>query len=124
MAPNQVIYFVTWRVAARQEDLSSDERDLIVVAMKRFDNVRYHLDGYVVMNDHVHALVTPLGSYRLREILHSWKSFTAREMQHEHHRFGQVWQHEYFDRIVRDEKEFIQKLHYIARNPSKEVARR
>jgi REP element-mobilizing transposase RayT len=92
---------------------------LVVAPMKSFACLRYQLDGYVVMNDHVHALVTPVGRYRLRDILHSWKSFTAREMQREHRRLGQVWQHEYFDRIVRDEKEFIQKLHYIVRNPWK-----
>jgi hypothetical protein len=40
-------------------------------------------------------------------------------MQREHQRLEQVWQHEYFDRIVRDEKEFGQKLHYIVLNPWK-----
>lgn len=40
-------------------------------------------------------------------------------MQREHKRFGRVWQDEYFDRIVRDENEFVQKLHYIIGKPWK-----
>ena len=87
--------------------------------MKRFDGQRYELPAYVVMDDHVHALLAPLVPYELQSILHSWKSFTARQMQREHKRFGRVWQDEYFDRIVRDDKEFIQKLEYIVGNPWK-----
>jgi REP element-mobilizing transposase RayT len=38
----------------------------------------YALDESVVMPNHVHLLVTPLGEHRLSDILHSWKSFTAK----------------------------------------------
>jgi hypothetical protein len=38
-------------------------------------------------------------------------------MQRDHKRFGRVWQDEYFDCIVRDKKEFVQKLKYIVGNP-------
>jgi hypothetical protein len=30
-----------------------------------------------------------------------------------------IWQEEYFDRIVRDEKEFLDKVQYILNNPLK-----
>ncbi len=40
-------------------------------------------------------------------------------MQREHKRFGRVWQDESFDRIVRDDAEFAQKLDYIVGNPWK-----
>jgi len=71
------------------------------------------------MDDQVHALRAPFAPYELQGILHSWKSFTARQMQHQHKRFGRVWQDEYFDRIVRDDQEFVQKLEYIVGNPWK-----
>jgi REP element-mobilizing transposase RayT len=71
------------------------------------------------MDDHVHALLAPLPGYELATIMHSWKSFTARQMQRNHQRAGRVWQDEYFDRIVRDDKEFAQKLDYIINNPWK-----
>jgi hypothetical protein len=40
-------------------------------------------------------------------------------MQREHKRLGRVWQDEYFDRIIRDDKEFGQKAEYIVGNPRK-----
>src|SRR5712691_9070847 len=112
-------YFVTWRLSRGQEELDSSERDLIANAMKRFDGERYQLTAYVVMDDHVHALVTPIGSNSLQDILHSWKSFTAHQMGRHRKQFGPVWQNEYFDRIVRDDKELGEKLDYILRNPWK-----
>jgi Transposase IS200 like len=77
------------------------------------------LAAYVVMDDHVHALLTPLATYELKGILHSWKSFTSRQMQRRHRRFGRGWQDEYFDRIVHDDRELAEKQKYIIANPWK-----
>ncbi len=35
-------------------------------------------------------------------------------------RKGKVWQNESYDRVIRDEDEFLEKLNYIANNPIKE----
>ena len=113
------IYFVTWRLAHGQPELDSTERDLVMAAIRKFEGQRYKLSAYVVMDDHVHALLALLPPNELKAILHSWKSFTARQMQREHKRFGQVWQDESFDRIVRDDQEFAQKAAYIIGNPQK-----
>jgi REP element-mobilizing transposase RayT len=90
-----------------------------MTAIRKFDGHRYELAAYVVMDDHVHALLAPLAPYELQGILHSWKSFTAHQMQHGHKPFGRVWQDEYFDRIIRDDHEFAQKAEYIVGNPRK-----
>jgi hypothetical protein len=37
------MHFVTWRLARGQEELDSDESDLVMAAMKRFDGQRYEL---------------------------------------------------------------------------------
>ncbi len=63
----------------------------MVAAMTSFDGQRYELAAVVVMDDHVDALVRPLAGYQLNAILHSWQSFTARQLQHERKRFGRVW---------------------------------
>jgi REP element-mobilizing transposase RayT len=56
----QATYFVTWRLARGQQELDGSERDLVGAAMRKFDAQRCELAAYVVMDDHVHALVTPL----------------------------------------------------------------
>jgi len=110
------IYFVTWRLAPDKE-LSAPERDLVATELHHGHEQRYELYAYVVMNDHVHVLLRILDEQPLEKIIHSWKSFTAHAMQRQHGCRGQVWQDEYFDRMVRDEKELGQKFDYILKNP-------
>jgi REP element-mobilizing transposase RayT len=115
----QATYFVTWRLARGQRELDGSERDLVSAAIRKFDGQRYELAAYVVMDDHVHVLLIPLPPFELGAILHSCKLFTARQMRHEHKRFGQVWQDEYFDRIMRGDHEFRQKAEYLVGNPTR-----
>ncbi len=44
------------------------------------DNERYELDEWIVMPNHVHVLVKPLGNHQISNILHSWKSFSAKNL--------------------------------------------
>jgi REP element-mobilizing transposase RayT len=85
------IYFVTWRVAKGQSELSPDERDLVVAALRNFGGQRYRLIGYVVMNDHVHVVVEPSTGHNLTKIVQSWKSYTTNRMQRSCGRKGRVW---------------------------------
>ena len=109
------VYFVTWRLAPSQEKLNDEECRVIMSALRHFDGSRYELYACVVMDDHVHALVKPREDYRLQKLVHSWKSFTAHKLRRDSSR--RLWQEEYFDRIVRDEKEFLDKAQYILNNP-------
>jgi len=71
------------------------------------------------MNDHVHVMLKPLGKHSLQQLAHSWRSFTAHKFREEYGRKIPIWQEDYFDRIIRDEKEFIDKAQYILGNPLK-----
>ena len=90
---------------------------LVVDALQRFDGERYHLHAWCVMPNHVHVLVTPLGGHRLSAVLHSWKSFTAKEANRQLGRSGSFWMPEYFDRAIRDERHFRAAVAYIEHNP-------
>jgi REP element-mobilizing transposase RayT len=113
------VYFVTWRLHPTCSSLTPDERTKIVRALQYFENERYQLFAYVVMDDHVHVLLQPAENFQLQQIVHSWKSFTAHQLQRENGRLSAVWQSESFDRIVRDEAEWLEKIQYIMNNPLK-----
>ncbi len=66
---DQVTYFVTWRPAREQRELDSNERDLVMTAIRKFDGRRYELAAYVVVDDHVHVLLAPLAPHELHGIL-------------------------------------------------------
>jgi REP element-mobilizing transposase RayT len=112
-------YFVTWRLAASQPVLTGDERTVVADSIKYFAGTRYDLFAFVVMDDHVHAIVTPLEEVSLQEIVHSWKSFSANRFQRDFRRHGTIWQDECFDRIIRDERELLEKANYILGNPAR-----
>jgi predicted solute-binding protein/REP element-mobilizing transposase RayT len=92
---------------------------IVAKALHHFDSQRYHLDTFVVMPNHVHALVQPLPGHSLKEILRSWKGYSARQINKTLKRSGSVWVEESFDRIVRDWNALVRCRDYIARNPEK-----
>ncbi|MGH7993245.1 MAG: helicase C-terminal domain-containing protein, partial [Limisphaerales bacterium] len=88
-------------------------------ALRFFDGQRYWLGQFVVMPNHVHVLVRPLQENSLSEILHSWKSFTAKKINTLLTRAGKVWQDESFDCLVREATQLEQFSAYIQENPAK-----
>jgi REP element-mobilizing transposase RayT len=88
-------------------------------SLLHFDGERYHLLAWVVMPNHVHWLFTPLDGHKLKEILHSIKSFCSNEANLILDRRGTFWMEDYFDRWIRDEKHFKNAVRYIEHNPVK-----
>ncbi|MBW8042342.1 MAG: valine--tRNA ligase [Planctomycetes bacterium] len=93
--------------------------ELVQNAMKHFDDERYDLIAWAVMPNHVHAVLKPYKGIELPDILHSWKSYTATKANEVLGRSGAFWQSEYYDHLIRDEKDFIHQVNYILSNPSK-----
>ncbi|PYI91858.1 MAG: carbamoyl phosphate synthase large subunit [Verrucomicrobia bacterium] len=93
--------------------------EIVANALRHFHMTRYFLDAFVVMPNHVHALVQPLPGYALKDIVRSWKSYSARLINKTLVRTGSVWMQESFDRIVRDWDSLVRCRQYIARNPEK-----
>ena len=76
----------------------------------------YNLHAFAVMPNHVHLLMTPL--VEVSKLTQSLKRFTAREANRMLGLTGQpFWQHEGFDRLVRNATEFERLVHYIEWNP-------
>lgn len=92
---------------------------IVSETLRFFDGQRYNLGDYVIMPNHVHVLVTPARDTALERIMHSWKSYSAKEINKVLERSGQVWQHESFDHIVRNDYRLDRICRYIAENPTR-----
>ncbi len=77
------------------------------------------LHAWVVMPNHVHVLLTPLENVTLEEILRTQKSISSTRINKLLGKQGRLWQPDYFDRLIRDEKHFNGVVHYIEWNPVK-----
>ena len=97
-----------------------DERiaQLVQDALKYFDGKYYRLIAWCIMPNHVHVLIQ-MKDVSLSKIIHSWKSYTAKEANKLLGRKGQFWAPDYFDRYIRDEKHYHATVNYILYNPVK-----
>jgi type I restriction enzyme R subunit len=91
----------------------------VASALEHFHGQRVFTGDYVVMPNHVHALLTPIDGFELENVLHSIRSYTANEINRALSRSGPVWQRESYDRIVRDMEQLEAYQAYIAANPEK-----
>jgi len=71
------------------------------------------------MPNHVHVVVRIFPQHQLADVLHSWKSYTARMANRVLLRNGSFWQREYYDHLLRDELEFERAVRYVLENPVK-----
>jgi REP element-mobilizing transposase RayT len=94
--------------------------ELVARALNFFDGERYDLRAWVIMPNHVHAVVWPRPNHALSEILHSWKSFTAKQANKLLQRTDpHFWQKESYDHWIRDDDERERLCSYITNNPVK-----
>jgi REP element-mobilizing transposase RayT len=92
--------------------------DLVAGAMKFRAGERFDLLAWVVMPNHVHAVLRPKPDWTLSRILKSWKGFTACEANRLLKRTGTTfWQAEAFDHFVRDDDDLHRCCHYTIMNP-------
>ncbi len=94
-------------------------RDSVVEALSHFDPQRYELLSYVVMPNHVHGLLMLHPDWPLEKVLFTLKRRTAGVINEKLGQNEQFWQHDYFDRLIRDGDHFRNLIRYIRRNPSK-----
>ena len=93
-------------------------RAIVEGALRHFHGTRYELDEFHVAANHAHVLITPLAGHELTEILHSWKSYTAKAINRALARTGEFWQQESYDHIVRS-AEALEKIRAYIRNHTK-----
>ena len=92
---------------------------MVEEALLHFDGERYRLIAWVVMPNHVHTLIETLEGYLLPTVVHSWKSYSAKQANQILGCTGRFWYQSYFDRYIRNESHFWAGVNYIHNNPVK-----
>ena len=92
---------------------------IVAGALRHFDGERVAMLSFVVMPNHVHALFMLREGWTLEQMLHSWKRFSSVRINRIIGSEGELWQRDYFDRLVRDQQHMENVIRYIRRNPAK-----
>jgi REP element-mobilizing transposase RayT len=82
------------------------------------DGESYRLLAWVVMPNHVHLLVE-IWQVSQSQLVKNWKGYSARRINEQLGREGELWQEDYWDRYIRDEAHYRKVVRYIESNPVK-----
>ena len=110
-------YYITFNT--HEGVISKREQGIVLERIRMGDGIYYILIAAVVMPDHTHILLTPIKDIKLSRILKGIKGSTAREINILRKASGSIWQEEYYDRIIRDYEDLLDKLRYMFDNPVK-----
>ena len=90
------------------------------------DDLRYYLDqsraslhGYVLMPDHVHLVISLLDGQDVSELVKVIKQRTTKVWNRRHGENGKIWQKGFYDHVIQDERDFMEHLEYMHKNPIK-----
>jgi Rad3-related DNA helicase/REP element-mobilizing transposase RayT len=92
---------------------------LVTDTIERFNGERYKVIAWSIMPNHVHLILQPIGIHELPDIIHSIKSWTAKEANRILSRSGEFWQSEYYDHLIRDPNDLYAQVDYVWNNPAK-----
>jgi putative transposase len=111
-------HFITFCCYHRRRLLITDaSRRIFESALERVRHTyRLNVYGYVIMPEHVHLLLSEPEQDTLAEALQSLKQGVSRRLLGGAEHF---WQKRYYDFNIRNQRQFVEKLRYIHRNPVK-----
>ena len=84
----------------------------------------YELGPWVILPNHAHLILKPKlddsdQPIRLARVMQQIKGVSAVEINRALQRRGTLWQHESFDRVIRDAQDFQRRTYYTENNPVK-----
>jgi REP element-mobilizing transposase RayT len=82
-----------------------------------YDNIDYELIAFAIMPNHIHLLLNPYK--KLSKIMQNIKGKSAKKINESLNLSGKFWAREYYDKVIRDEKQFNITIEYILNNPIK-----
>ncbi|MFM7108857.1 MAG: transposase [Planctomycetaceae bacterium] len=94
-------------------------RSVVAAVIRRLDGIRYDVEAFVVMPNHVHVLVGLGGIGSLRRECREWKHLSARGINALLGRRGAFWQAESWDHLVRTPESMHRIRGYIEANPGR-----
>ena len=114
-----VVYFVTVCCAKRHQIFVSPPSVRIAVECLQRTQRRLQWQAHKIclMPDHVHLLLSPLENREqsLSPFIQCWKSCVTMRLRQSV--AGQIWQREFFDRLLRSGEKLQEKWEYIRDNP-------
>jgi putative transposase len=114
-------YFVTSNCYRRRRYFKKDGNKAVIIDFLKYYRPKYDfkLKGFVILEDHFHVLIVPRGTYNISWIMKSLKVAISKRIKRKDKIIDPIWQHRFYDHIVRNDQDFKEILDYIHYNPLK-----
>ena len=113
------IYLVTTTTRKRQPLLTEAAAEAAVRVFERVATEdRAKAIAYVVMPDHVHAVLQPLDGATIGEVVKFFKRVSGNAIRKLGHT-GRTWEARFYDRVIRGDVELTNAIRYTHWNPVK-----
>lgn len=112
-------YFLTTAIAERRVLLQSDANASLLsrLTFQYRDEGRYFLHAFVVMPDHLHALLTPSYDQSIDRCMQCIKRGFSNALGNDSRHAKRIWQPGFRQQRVRDAEDYLRRRSYIAQNP-------
>ncbi|MCB2231809.1 transposase [bacterium] len=115
--PHQFCFITS--VTKSRRPLLVTHADKLAIAVKRAHvRSRFRMVAWVILPDHVHALMNCPNGDTARIVQQIKLSFSL-QLRHALKTTGPVWQHRYWDHVIRDSDDLRRHIHYVHYNPVK-----
>jgi len=116
--PNAV-YFITTKTLDNKPLFHDDKAAAIFTDTLYYCRQRYVflLAAFVLMPDHLHALIMPKNGHTISAVMQKIKSLVAKRLREETGQSGNIWQKSFYDFIVISQERLLEKIQYIYNNP-------
>ncbi|MDD3888196.1 MAG: transposase [Patescibacteria group bacterium] len=117
----QYIYFITV-VTHNRKQIFKDEkiRKLWIECLKYcYNKLDFQLYAFCLLYDHYYFLIQPAKKRKIEDVIRHINGIFANQYNKFTNNSGQIVQRKFWDHIIRNEKDFEEKINYIHGNPIK-----
>ena len=114
---NKAVYITTDTYKQKSFFVSDDRVHKIYEALDEvYPKYNFKINGFVIMPTHCHFIIVSKNN-NLSDIMHDMKGLAAFKTLECNLIEGTLWQRGFYDHVIRNNKDLIEKLNYIHKNP-------
>lgn len=114
-------YFITTNTQKRKPLFANEKNvSLLRTTMRAVkEHHPFQMRAYAFMPDHLHLLILLLATTEITKLMQSIKRNFTRNFKTEHgvNEPLKLWQRSFHDHVIRDERDYLNHIHYIHYNP-------
>lgn len=116
---NNMVYFITIVTEERRPIFLRHVTCDLFINVITYQKIAYDYKvyGFVIMPEHIHLIIQPVGAKNISEIMKNIKGSFSRFYNKVNNNKGSIWQRRFYDKGIRSEQALLETINYIHNNP-------